>query len=156
MKTKAILIILLATGAIVAAACGQQAPTVKKTSPSHSESEMRTSTQPVQSQVRVPAFQDAKSASALPPTLQPEQFFGPTREAYRVVKEIPETIAQLPCYCHCDQSIGHKSLHSCFQDTHASQCTVCVSEALIAYNLQRTGMTPAQIRERIIAQYSRQ
>lgn len=156
MKTKAILIILLATGAVIAAACGQQAPTVKKTHSSHSESEMRTSTQPAQSPARVPAFQDAKSVSALPPTLQPEQFFGPTREAYRVVKEIPETIAQLPCYCHCDQSIGHKSLHSCFQDTHASQCVVCVNEALIAYNLQRSGMTPAQIRERIIAQYSRQ
>ena len=156
MKTKAILIILLAAGAVIGAACGQQSPTVKKTSSSHSESEMKTSTQPLQSQARVPAFQDARSASALPPTLQPEQFSGPTREAYRVVKEIPETIAQLPCYCHCDQSIGHKSLHSCFQDTHASQCAVCVNEALIAYNLQRSGLTPTQIRERIVAQYSRQ
>ena len=156
MKTKVILIIMLATGALFAAACGEQAPTVKKTSSSHSESEMRTSTQPVQSQARVPAFQDAKSAIALPPTLQPDQFFGPTREAYRVVREIPETIAQLPCYCHCDQSMGHKSLHSCFEDTHASQCAVCVNEALIAYNLQRSGMTPTQIRERIIAQFSRQ
>ena len=154
MKTKVILIILLAAGSVVAAACGQQAPTVKKTDSSHAES--KTSTQPGQAQARVPAFQDKRSVSALPPTLQPEQFFGPTREAYRVVKEIPETIAQLPCYCHCDQSIGHKSLHSCFQDTHASQCTVCVNEALIAYNLQRNGMTPSQIRERIIAQYSRQ
>jgi hypothetical protein len=157
MKTKVILITLLAISALLAAACGQQAPTVKKTQSSHSDSEMRTSTQPVQSQALVPAFQDAKSASALlPPTLQPEQFFGPTREAYRVAQEIPETIAQLPCYCHCDQSMGHKSLHSCFQDTHASQCAVCVNEALIAYNLQRSGLTPAQIRERIIAQYSRQ
>ena len=154
MKTKVILITLLVVSAVIATACGQQAPTVKKTHSSHSESE--TSTQPVQSQSRVPAFQDERSASVLPPTLQPEQFFGPTREAYRVVKEIPETIAQLPCYCHCDQSIGHKSLHSCFQDTHASQCTVCVNEALIAYNLQRSGLTPTQIRERIIAQYSRQ
>ena len=156
MKTKVILIILLAAGSVVAAACGQQAPTVKKPYSSRAESETKTSTQPRQSQARVPAFQDERSARALPPTLQPEQFFGPTREAYRVVKEIPETIAQLPCYCHCDQSIGHKSLHSCFQDTHASQCAVCVNEALIAYNLQRSGMTPTQIRERIIAQYSRQ
>jgi hypothetical protein len=154
MKTKAILITLLASYAAISAACGEQAPTVKKTQPSHSESEMRT--QPTQSQARVPAFQEAKSAVNLPPTLQPEQFFGPTREAYRAAKEIPETIAQLPCYCHCDQSMGHKSLHSCFQDTHASQCAVCVNEALIAYNLQKSGLTPSQIRERIIAQYSRQ
>lgn len=155
MKTKAILITLLTTGALLVAACGQS-PTTKKTHSTHSEPEMRTSTQPTQTQPRVPAFQDVKGVSALPPTLAPEQFFGPTREAYRVVKEIPQTIAQLPCYCHCDQSIGHKSLHSCFQDTHASQCTVCVNEALIAYNMQRNGMSPEQIRERIIAQYSRE
>jgi hypothetical protein len=156
MKTKANLITLLASGALFLAACGQQAPTVKKTHSSHTDSEVRTGTQPLQTQSRIPAFQDVKSAGSLPPTLQPEQFYGPTREAYRVVREIPATIAQLPCYCHCDQSIGHKSLHSCFQDTHASQCTVCVNEALIAYNMQKSGMSPEQIRERIIAQYSRQ
>jgi Protein of unknown function with PCYCGC motif len=148
-------IILVAIIAALAAACGQQAPTVTRTR-SGSQTATNPNTPITQSQARVPAFQDAKSAINLPATLQPEQFFGPTREAYRVVKEIPETIAQLPCYCHCDQSIGHKSLHSCFQDTHASQCTVCVNEALIAYNMQKSGMTPAQIRERIIAQYSRQ
>lgn len=155
MKTKATLTTLLITGALLLAACGQS-PTARKTASTHSESEMRTSTQPAQAQARVPAFQDVKSTSVLPPTLAPEQFFGPTREAYRVAREIPQTIAQLPCYCHCDQSIGHKSLHSCFQDTHASQCTVCVNEALIAYNMQRSGMSPEQIRERIIAQYSRE
>ena len=157
MKTKVILITLVATVALFVASCGQKAPTVVETSSSHSQPTTKTTIQHAPSQeARVPAFQDAKSAVNLPPTLQPEQFFGPTRDAYRVVKEIPETIAQLPCYCHCDQSIGHKSLHSCFQDTHASQCAVCVNEALVAYNLQRSGMTPAQIRERIIAQYSRQ
>jgi hypothetical protein len=157
MKAKAIFTILLTIFAAIAAACGGQSPSARKTQTSHSETNRRTSTQPpLQSQPRVPAFQDAKSAMSLGPTLQPEQFFGPTREAYKVVKEIPQTIAQLPCYCHCDQSIGHKSLYSCFQDTHASQCAVCVNEALIAYDMQRSGMTPEQIRERIIAQYSRQ
>lgn len=149
MKTKAILVTLLTIGVTMMAACGQQAE--RRSSPPQP---VTTRNAPV-TQSRVPAYQDAKSVSNLPPTLQPEQFFGPTREAYRVVKEIPETIAQLPCYCHCDASIGHKSLHSCFQDTHASQCVVCVNEALIAYNLQKSGMTPAQIRERIIVQYSR-
>jgi hypothetical protein len=149
MKMKIILVAIIAA---LAAACGQQAPTVTER---HSESGTTHKTvTPLQA--RVPAYQDAKAVSYLPPTLQPEQFFGPTRDAYRVVKEIPETIAQLPCYCHCDQSIGHKSLHSCFQDTHASQCTVCVGEALMAYNLQKSGLNPAQIRDRIIAQYSRQ
>src|SRR5215212_7059092 len=106
MKTKVILLTLLVIGASLAAACGRQAPTVTTTT---HHSETQTSTQPTTAQARVPAFQDAKSISRLPPTLQPEQFFGPTREAYRAAQEIPETIAQLPCYCHCDQSLGHKS-----------------------------------------------
>jgi len=148
MKTKAILVTLLAIGAVFLTACGRQAPTERRTSHTTSTPNTRAS--------RVPAFQDAQSAKSLRPTLPAEQFFGPTRDAYRVVKEIPETIAQLPCYCHCDMSFGHKSLYSCFEDTHASQCAVCVNEALIAYNLHKGGMAPAQIREYIIQQYSRQ
>jgi hypothetical protein len=63
----------------------------------------------------------------------------------------------LPCYCHCDEGFGHKSLHSCFVDDHASHCAVCVDEALLAYKLQTEGgLTPEQIRERIVAQYSAQ
>jgi len=156
MKTKLILTTLLAIVAVIAAACGNQSSTVTRTRPSGSQADTNPNMPVAQSQARVPAYQDAKGAINLPATLQPEQFIGPTRDAYRAVKEIPETIAQLPCYCHCDKSIGHKSLYSCFQDTHASQCTVCVSEALLAYNLQKSGVSPAQIRERIIAQYSRQ
>jgi Protein of unknown function with PCYCGC motif len=156
MKTKVILITLLAIGAGILAGCGQGGPTVAERRPSRSQPATTRSTPAEHSHARVPAFMDAKSARNLPPTLNPEQFFGPTREAYRAVREIPETIAQLPCYCYCDESIGHKSLYTCFQDTHASQCVVCVNEALIAYNMQRSGATPAQIRERIIAQYSRQ
>src|SRR5829696_1978935 len=147
MRTKVILVTLMATAAALMAACGQQAPVERRPS--------RPASTPSTRAARVPAFQDAQSAKSLRPTLPAEQFFGPTRDAYRVVKEIPETIAQLPCYCHCDMSFGHKSLYSCFEDNHASQCAVCVNEALIAYNLHKSGMPPAQIREYIIQQYSR-
>lgn len=104
---------------------------------------------------RVPRF--AKSnleLKNLPPVLSAAQFTGKTRLAYAAVKEMPETIAQLPCYCHCDEGFGHKSLQTCFVDDHASHCAVCVEEALLAYKLQKEeGLNPAQIRERIIAQY---
>jgi hypothetical protein len=150
MKIKVLLISLLVTAAGLMAACGQDTPGVKKRQAREKQSEQQTSLRN-----RVPAFSDPVSARNLGPTLPPERFTGPTRDAYRMVREIPETIAQLPCYCHCDQSFGHKSLYSCFQDDHASQCAVCVNEVLIAYDLQKnSGMTPAQIRERIIAQYS--
>jgi hypothetical protein len=153
MKTKIILITLLAVIALIAAACGQT-PTETRRS---SSSQPPPSAPTTQLQARVPAhYENASSIGTLSPTLSPEQFIGPTRDAYRVAQVIPETLAQLPCYCHCDMSMGHKSLHSCYEDMHASQCAVCVSEALMAYDLQKNGMTPAQIRERIVTIYSRQ
>ena len=104
----------------------------------------------------VPAhFELAPSKSSLAPTLDPGQFSGITRDAYRAVREIPVTIAQLPCYCHCDQGFGHKSLYSCFEDDHASHCDVCVREALLALKLEKEQkMSPAQIRDTIVAQYT--
>lgn len=103
---------------------------------------------------RIPAFE--KDPKNLPSTLAPESFTGMARQAYAAVREIPATIAQLPCYCHCDRGFGHKSLHSCFVDDHASMCAVCVEEALMAYRLEKQDkLAPEQIRERIIEKYSK-
>jgi hypothetical protein len=103
---------------------------------------------------RVPAHYDiAPSPDTLRGTLAPELFTGNVQLAYRAAKEIPQTLAQLPCYCHCDMSKGHKSLHSCFEDQHGENCGICIGEAVMAYNLERQGLRPAQIRERIIQAY---
>ncbi len=106
----------------------------------------------------VPAFEVSEaSLKNLPTTLSPAMFTGKTQQAYRAAQEIPQTLAQLPCYCHCDKGFGHKSLHSCYVDHHASMCAVCVDEALIAYRLQKEQhLKPEEIRERIIAVYSAQ
>lgn len=104
---------------------------------------------------RVPAYQLTANVNGLPPTLAPSEFFGKAREGYAAAKAIPEILAQLPCYCHCDQSLGHKSLHTCFENDHASHCVICIDEALLAYKLQNEDhMTPEQIRQTIIAKYS--
>jgi hypothetical protein len=104
---------------------------------------------------RVPAYQSAEESRRLGPTLDPAQFFGKAREAYQIARKIPATLAQLPCYCHCDQSFGHKSLYTCFEDDHASQCAVCVDEALLAYQLVREEkLTPQQVRDKVIEKYS--
>jgi hypothetical protein len=153
MKMKIVLIALFVVVALIAAACGNTTSETSRQS-SHSQPTQSVSTQ---TQSRVPAhYDDASRIGTLGPTLAPERFIGPTQEAYKIAQEIPATLAQLPCYCHCDMSMGHKSLHSCFEDMHASQCAVCVSEALMAYNLEKSGLSPTQIRERIIAVYSRQ
>lgn len=104
----------------------------------------------------VPAFETSPAAlKSLPPTLSPEKFTGKQRLGYEAVRAIPQTIAQLPCYCYCDQGFGHKSLHTCFVDDHAAHCAVCIDEALMAYRMEKEEkLKPEQIRERIIAHYS--
>ena len=103
----------------------------------------------------IPAHYDvAPPLDKLRGTLAPELFTGNVQLAYRAAKEIPQTLAQLPCYCHCDMSKGHKSLHSCFEDEHGLNCGICIGEAVMAYNLQRQGLKPSQIRERIIRDYA--
>ncbi len=108
------------------------------------------------SAAQVPAHYEVPPGN-LPPTLAPERFPGKTREAYQAAKNIPQTLAQLPCYCHCDRGMGHKSLHSCFEDEHAAHCAICTDEALMAYRLQKEQhLSARQIREQIVAAYSEQ
>jgi hypothetical protein len=103
---------------------------------------------------RVPAYYTSTADMArLPPTLSPELFTGNKKLAYQAAKEIPETLAQLPCYCHCDRGHNHKSLHSCFESEHGENCGICIGEALVAYNLQKQGVAVSEIRKQIIATY---
>jgi Protein of unknown function with PCYCGC motif len=103
----------------------------------------------------IPAhYEHPPSRSRLGPTLEPEKFTGPVREAYRAAREIPQTLAQLPCYCHCDRGMGHKSLYSCYEDDHASHCATCINEALLALKLEKEQkLSPAQIRDRIVQEF---
>ena len=142
---------LVVAGLIRSQSQAEKSVVVEKSSAESADAHASHSSQPA----RVPAFQTAAASRNLGPTLAPDNFIGKTRDAYRVAKKIPATLAQLPCYCECDRGFGHKSLHSCFEDDHASHCVVCVDEALLAYQLQtQNNMTPEQVRQRIIEKYS--
>lgn len=157
MRNKVLLIVLaiiaVSVGIVIFRKADERTLTVQKSVPnsnSHSDSHTVSKTAS-----RVPAYQAAAEVRSLRATLQPSEFVGKTREAYKVAKQIPETLAQLPCYCHCDQGFGHKSLHSCFEDDHAAHCAVCVEEALMAYELQKNQRLPIeQIRKIVIEKYS--
>ncbi len=55
--------------------------------------------------------------TGLPKTLDPSLFRGSAEEAYRMAKEIPSVLAQMPCFCGCE-SYGHENLLDCFIDKH--------------------------------------
>ena len=106
----------------------------------------------------VPAHHTAPPAKGakLPPILPAPERWGPSFKypvqvrAYEVAEKIPNVLYQQPCYCHCDRSVGHTSLHSCFESTHAAHCDACMKEAFYAYGMSRQNKTPAQIRDGII------
>ncbi len=105
-------------------------------------------------QGRVPAYYTTPpDVATLPLTLSPELFTGNKKLAYEAAKDIPQTLAQLPCYCHCDRGFNHKSLHSCFESEHGENCGICIGEALMAHNLQKQGVALSEIRKRVIAAY---
>ena len=55
--------------------------------------------------------------TGLPKTLDPNLIKGEDREGYQIAKEIPEILAQVPCFCGCE-AVGHESLLDCFVDGH--------------------------------------
>ncbi len=55
--------------------------------------------------------------TGLPRTLDPSLFRGNAKAAYRVAKEIPKVLAEMPCFCSCE-AYGHENLLDCFIDSH--------------------------------------
>ncbi len=69
------------------------------------------------------AFRELKAKktdprAGLPRTLDPNLIKGKDRRGYEVAREIPEVLAQIPCFCGCE-AVGHKNLLDCFVDDHA-------------------------------------
>src|SRR5882762_10300975 len=74
--------------------------------------------------MRVPAYHATGPRSPLSPILSAAGFRdNVTRNAYMLAGKIPEVLYQAPCYCYCDRSHGHKSLHDCFTSTHGASCS---------------------------------
>ena len=99
----------------------------------------------------VPAFHTTPSRQPLPATLDPKTFSDALNQnVYAMAGKIKDVLYQQPCYCHCDQHVGHKSLLDCFVDTHGSMCAVCKSEAVYSYVQARKGEKADKIRKAII------
>ncbi len=88
-------------------------------------------------------------------TLSPRYFVGKTAKAYEVARRIPEVLDRIYCYCRCQDNFGHKSLLTCYVDRHASQCGVCMDEALMAYDLVRKGYDTDEVVERVDSYFSK-
>lgn len=161
MKKRSVGLILVIVAIVGVVSCSVDQPPAASKSATVPERP----SQPAQAQIhiheyaakgRVPAYYTtAPDVTTLPPTLSPELFTGNKRLAYISARQIPEILAQLPCYCHCDRGHGHKSLHSCFESEHGEECGICINEALLAHNLHKQGASVSEIRKQIIDAYGR-
>ncbi len=105
----------------------------------------------------VPAYHAGPppTGAKLPPILAKEQLWTPgfqyvyQRHAYELAPKISAVIYQQPCYCHCDR-MGHTSLRSCYESTHAAECGTCLQELYYSYRMSQAGKTPKQIRQGMI------
>ena len=85
------------------------------------------------------------------PTLDPQRFAKlPEREVqqgYEIARQIPATLDRIHCFCECAESpmFHHKTLLTCFTDTHAAGCGICLSEARLAYDLKAKGLSDDEI-----------
>jgi hypothetical protein len=105
----------------------------------------------------VPAYHAAPPAKGekVPSILPKELLWGENSQypyqthAYELAAKIESVLYQQPCYCYCDR-MGHKSLHTCFENTHGAECSICMKEMYYAYSEHKKGKTARQIRQGII------
>ncbi len=81
------------------------------------------------------------------PTLSPAKFTGQVARAYQIAEQNPELLDSMYCYCNCKETFDHKSLLSCYVDTHAVSCDICQDQAFFADSQYRGGMDIIGIRK---------
>ena len=75
---------------------------------------------------------------------------------YRYAATHVQEFTQIPCYCGCDSSLGHRYLTDCFitptraWDAHAAGCAVCTLQATQVRAKLDAGVPIADIRTSII------
>jgi hypothetical protein len=145
------LFLILVVCALVASACSHGS--AEKPNPDPHQAHAQPSPSSNGFVRRIPAyFTEPPDPKSLPPTLDPAEFKDKVRDAYQAAKENPQLFAQLPCFCFCDK-IGHKSLHSCYEDDHSTGCGICIDSALTAKQLKKEGLGAREIRDKLIAKY---
>lgn len=85
--------------------------------------------------------------------------------AYQFAIDNPDLLAQIPCYCGCEKTLGHKHNLDCYiaafkpdgsvaqYTDHAAYCGVCVDTTLLARKLAGEGQTAQAIHTAVDVQY---
>ena len=79
---------------------------------------------------------------------------------YLAAEDHPATYQQVPCFCGCEEFLGHRHLLDCFVradgqgwDAHAAGCGICIAESATVQALLDEDHDTLAIRDAVIAQY---
>lgn len=78
---------------------------------------------------------------------------------YEYARANADVYAQIPCYCGCQEMLGHRNLEDCFVtpdgawESHASGCQICIDESQMIMRMMGGGMGPGMMRGRIDARF---
>lgn len=78
---------------------------------------------------------------------------------YRFIEQHPREAEQIPCYCGCGPTLGHRSLLDCFlaprggYESHGAACGVCLGEAQDLEEMLAKGMSLSEARAAIDEAY---
>lgn len=92
-----------------------------------------------------------RAASEQPQVVHHAQYaqYPRVAQSYEMAAAVPMILDGLYCYCDCSEHSGHHSLLDCFASDHAARCDVCMSEAVIAYEMSRNGASLDDIRAEV-------
>jgi hypothetical protein len=92
------------------------------------------------------------------PTLDPAGFSKAepgVQGGYEIARKYPATLDRIHCFCECAESpmFRHKTLLTCFTNTHAAGCGICLSEARLAGQLKEKGVPDDEIKTTVESIY---
>ena len=126
-------LLLALPAAVIASSAESKKPTPKPAAPTNSCTTCRE---------RRPTLDPARFAKGAEPGV---------KEGYEIARKYPATLDQIHCFCECAESpmFHHKTLLTCFTDTHAAGCGICLSEARLAAQLKEKGLSDAEIKNTV-------
>jgi hypothetical protein len=78
---------------------------------------------------------------------------------YGLARANPSIYAQVPCFCGCQDMLGHRNLEDCFVtpdgawESHAAGCAVCIQESQMMQRMMVGGMGPDMMHDRIVGRF---
>jgi hypothetical protein len=105
----------------------------------------------------VGAYADTPAAAA---PLDLADVSAPIAGHYHAAEDLADRYRQVPCYCGCEEFLGHRDLYDCFVradgagwESHAAGCGVCIAESTVVRDLASSDTPTAEIVDAVVDRF---